>query len=278
MEKEPMIKSIKSWVRPIIIKRKFQAYCVGTPKSGTTSLYGMLKDNYRSVHEPRAEPLIKAILARADGELSYDEFARFVRKRDADLWLELESSFVAGFIVDVLSREYPDSKFILTVRNCYSWLDSTFNHQLTSPLLGYQEKLIHWWMGPDRDKHVSEEKILVDNGLNTLDSYLSAWEYQNRRILETVPESRILVLRTDEISQSTDRIAEFLGIPAESVSQSGSHFRKAKKKFNILSGIDADFLEEKVNLRCGDLMGRFYPELKCYGDLFPDQNDGADRN
>ena len=257
----------KSWVMPFIKKRNFQAYCVGTPKSGTTSLCGMLEASYRSVHEPKSEALMEAIQWHAGGSIGYDELAMFIRKRDAKIWLELESSFVAGFIVDVLVDEFPDSKFILTIRDCYSWLDSTFNHQLSSDLLDYQQKFINWWLGPDRNMHAEEEKILSVHGLSTLDSYLSAWDYHNRRILDSAPESRLLVLRTDEISQKTGEIAKFLEIPPENIDVSGSHLRRAQNKIGILSGIDPEFIDDRVNLHCGDLMHKYFPELKCYGDL-----------
>lgn len=257
-------KAVITRVRPYVRKRKFQVYCVGIAKSGTTSLSGMFMKNYSASHEPETELMIETVISRANGSVSDIELAKFVRKRDRRLWFEMESSFLCCFLVDVLVREFPDSKFILTIRDCYSWLISIFNHKLSRTLSFYHQDFVDWWLGPKRKDYTNKEKLLAENGLCTLNSYLSAWNKHNSTVLEKVPESRLLVLRTNEITKSIPQIAKFLDIPAESIDRTSSHLYKAKDSVEILNRLDVDFLDDQVDLHCKRLMRQFFPEVRSF--------------
>lgn len=170
-------------------------------------------------------------------------------------------------ILDILIDEFSDAKFILTMRDCYSWLDSFINHRLARP--GFYEKRA--WIkdlgdlrfGADRYKHAQEEKILAEHGLYTLDGYFSWWKTHNTRILTTVPPEKLLVIKTWELTQWIPEIERFLGITPGSLLTS-ARGNVTSKKFHILSQIDKDFLEAKANFHCKELMDQYFPEVKGF--------------
>jgi len=211
--------------------------------------------------------MIRRIIAFRNHSLSEENLVRFLRKRDRRLWLEFDSSVLNFFVLHILIEEFPEAKFILTIRDCYSWLDSIINHQLGRELPDFWIPFLNFWFEPDKYPHSPEEQILAEHGLFTLDCYLTRWANHNQNVIDTVPESRLFVVRTDEIVKRIPAIADFLGIPAESLNPLKSHLYKAAKKFNILSRIDKNFLTEKVNYHCGRLMERFFPEIQNYEDV-----------
>lgn len=109
--------------------RKFHAYCVGTPKSGTHSIAGLLS-SYKSQHEPAKEQYINSVLLFVGGLINNDVLRDFTRSIDVELCLEMNSSNLNEFYIDLYVSEFPKAKFILTIRDCYSWLDSYINNQL----------------------------------------------------------------------------------------------------------------------------------------------------
>lgn len=259
-------------VRSLLQPRRFRAYCVGTPKSGTHSMAGMFQDCYRAAHEPEAQLVIKAMLAAHGGATSQATITRLFEKRDKRLWLELESSHHLCSFLDVLVKSFPHAKFILTIRDCYSWLDSYINHQLSRHQRQPATDLISWFrmrdasFGSEMFRHAGQEKVLADNGLYTLDGYLSFWAAHNRKVLSVVPSEKLLIVRTHEIRRDIQKISDFLEIPAASLDSGQAHAYKAERKFAILSQIDRSFLDAKVALHCGDLMQDYFPEVRSLDD------------
>src|SRR5690625_1147777 len=95
---------------------------IGLNKTGTTSLHGALETlGFRSLHW--GGPEVRRTVERARKERrplvedlpGYDAFS--------DIWA-LSESF------DLLDRQYPGSRFILTTRSLESWIDSRMRHVL----------------------------------------------------------------------------------------------------------------------------------------------------
>lgn len=265
---------IKPWVFPIVHSRRFQAFGVGMAKSGTNSIAGIFTRQYRVDHEPEGELMIRKIMAHRNGHLSQNQITRFLRKRDRRLWLEFDSSVLNFFVLSILIEEFPEAKFILTIRDCYSWLDSIINHQLGRELPRFWIPFLSFWFRPDKFRHSPQERAFAEQGLYPLDCYLTRWAEHNWQVIDTVPESRLLIIRTDEIVKQIPVIANFLGIPAESLNPQKSHLYKAPKRFNMLSRINRDFLDRSVNTHCGELMKRFFPEIGCYEDVLNKRESG----
>jgi len=252
---------------------KFRVYGVGLPKTGTASLY-FLFQNYRTSHEAEARFLIHKLLAFEQGKIARKELTQSIKKRDRRLKLEMDSSWINGYVVDILAEEFKEAKFILSIRDCYSWLDSIINHNLF--ISKRQQKWNRWqyWRGEHfiqwenfiykthQFKHAKPEQILAKNGLCTIDGYLSYWAEHTTKVLTTVPKERLLIIKTSEFKQFIPKIEDFLGlIPGSLPRDTKINVRKEKDKYNLLSQIDRDFLDEKVNIHCKKLMVKFFPEI-----------------
>jgi hypothetical protein len=113
--------------------RRVRLYCVGTAKSGTHSIAAMFGGSVRARHEADNRRDIREILEVAAGRVDRDRMKRYVRRRDRRLYLDIDSSQVNFFMLDALLTEFPGARFLLTIRDPYSWLDSIINDSLRRP-------------------------------------------------------------------------------------------------------------------------------------------------
>ncbi|NJO17495.1 MAG: hypothetical protein HC877_17650 [Thioploca sp.] len=235
-------------------------------------MHAIFSNQYRSAHEPDARFLITKILAFHNGNIDKSKFVQYIIKhRDRRLGLEMDSSHLNYYLLDILVNEFSEAKFILTIRDCYSWLESLISNQLI--VLKWQNNWFrHRWINfadfrfGSREKYAKEEAILADKGLYTLDGYFSYWNEHNSRVLAIVPREKLLIVKTNEIDQSIRRIEEFLSIPSGTLPHKVRKNVK-KKQFNILSQIDKDFLEAKANFHCKELMDKYFPDVKGFNFL-----------
>jgi hypothetical protein len=79
----------------------------------------------------------------------------------------------------------------------------------------------------------------------------------------------LLVVKMPELTQSIPQIETFLGITPGSL-PTFVRGNVTTKKCHILSQIDKDFLEEKANFYCKELMDKYFPDVKGYSN--PVQN------
>ncbi len=262
-----MRKAVIFPLRPILQPRRFQAYCIGMLKSGTHSLSAIFKKKYNSGHEIEIRRLALNAVPLLNSELTTKNHIKFIRERDRRFWLEMESSHLLYHSLGILIDEFPKAKFILTIRDCYSWMNSYMNHHLS-----HDDTADFWWKlrrayyRADSLQHAVEEQILQDNGLYTVDGYLSYWADYNRKIIDMIPEDRLLVIRTDRIRDNLQNIADFLGVCVSTLDNTRTHVYKAKKRFDLIWEIDREFLESKGKEYCSDLMLRYFPEIESLDD------------
>jgi len=254
-------------LKPVLHPRRFHAYCIGMLKSGTHSLSAIFEDSYNSEHEHGVKELACNTAPGLKTDISIREHTRFIKKRDRKFWLEMESSHILYHSLGILKDEFPDSKFILTIRNCYSWMNSYMNHHLS-----HDDTDEFWWklrrmsFKADQLEHHPEEQVLKDRGLYTTDGYLSFWAEYNSSVLEMIPEDRLLVIRTDRIEKDIQEIADFLKIDSSTLNTGKAHSFQARKRYDLILDIDRDFLESKADKYCSGLMKRFFPEIHSVED------------
>ena len=173
--------------------------------------------------------------------------------------LELDSSWLNVDILDILLREFPDARYVLTIRDCYSWCNSMMNDALrfartTAPIW---IQLRNWRYRADVFQHAPEERLLQEKELYTLDGYFSYWAWHNQKVLDDVPRDRLLIVRTDEIGCRAVEIADFAGLPRRAVRPQRAHAFKNPKKHELLRQIDRGFVENKAATYCLPLMSRW---------------------
>ena len=257
-----LIEELKIYLRPNK-SRRFHAYCVGAPKSGTHSIAKLFSTYYYSLHEPEYDDLWDTLFALKDGLLGQEEFSNYIKIRDQYLSLELDSSNVNYFILDTLIKEFKDAKFILTIRDCYSWMSSNINQRISrsnSSKLCKQDEIR---FGRCNFEYSQEESILKKYQLPSVDDYLAYWAKHNSKVLTVVPRNRLVVIKTHEISKNLNKLADFLDISPDTLNSDNSHAYKAKSNVNILSEIDQDFLKAKVSQHCHPLMEECFPQAIC---------------
>ena len=244
--------------------RRTRLYGIGTPKSGTHSIAAMFSGSVRSDHEPERAEVLEKTYAHQDGHISDEELRQWVRARDRKLALEVDSSSLNFEILDLLLREFPDARYVLTMRDCYSWCNSAMNHTAR-----YRGRLDAIWAPiresryrPDMFQHAPEEKLLQASGFYTLDGYFSYWARHNGEVIEKIPTERLLVVRTDQIQQRAFEIADFAGLPRRSVRLDRTHEYRNPGKQELLRQLDRGFVEAKVERHCRALMTRYFPEIR----------------
>jgi hypothetical protein len=175
-------------------------------KTGTHSLAGVFS-RYRAWHEPELEHFQQIIMARANGDLSDSAARDQIRRLDRRRWLEFNSSWTNYFLLELLLDEYPRAKFLLTIRDCYSWLDSVFNQLLGRNHKEFQHQF-HRWLAVSLSpgSHEDGDRVLAERGLWPLD-HGSAAGASISRILAWVPSDRLLIIRT-RIFDVTSQLAD----------------------------------------------------------------------
>lgn len=246
--------------RKLLQQRRFQAFCIGTPKSGTHSV-DTLCSGYRSRHEPDEKFMISFINRMQTGGLTSSEAISILKKRDYHHWLEMESSHYCGEVIRPLAEAFPKAKFILTVRDCVSWTDSWFNHQLARKRLP-NDSIFSIGRANYYDKgftYSRYDNFLKELGLFPLKAYLAYWARRNDTVVNTIEPSQLFVMQTNRIREQAHMLASFLDICPNTLLSEASHQFKAKGKFNILSKIDRNYLSDTFNETCGTVHQRFFP-------------------
>jgi transcriptional regulator with XRE-family HTH domain len=243
--------------------RRFHAYNVGIGKSGTMSL-ARIFSRYSSWHEFLLELTMRHVYSASDGEIDDAAMDGYLKSRDRLGNLELDSAGFHATYIERLVRLFPNARFVVTIRDCYSWLDSFLD-----TMLDFAPTLPDWRFDGfyNRKFGITREVVSSSAKLSAeipriLDKLLEAWAYPNRRVLAAVPESKRLIVRTSEISESLPLLAAFVGIAEETLDaeESFSNARPAHLRHHLLETIDEQILEESVSRNCADLMRTIFPE------------------
>jgi hypothetical protein len=248
--------------------RRAQVFCVGTAKSGTHSIASMFSRNVRKGHEKEALDFIDAFFHWQEGRMTEREYRDWLVARDREMALEIDSSWFYGAIVDLLASEFPKARFVLTIRDCYSWLNSEFKRVLHTPSQQPQRvKMRAFVYNGAATAYAPEERVLKEAGLYPVDNYLARWAAHNEKVLAAIPAERLLVVRTEQIRARAFEIADFAGLPRYAVQMERTHEYKNPVQREIIRELDPQFLEQKVGQHCRPLMRRFFPEIKMLADV-----------
>ena len=255
-----LVDAARELIRPFARRRRFHAYCLGTPKSGTTSVASLLRPRYRSGHEADTGALFKRLQELKEGVESDAGMREFIRDRDRQLYLEMDSSGLNVYLLEYLLEEFPRARFVLTFRDCYSFLESAVNHRVTRPRPPDWEALQQFRYGSGFEYSVHEE-FLKQHRLPNVDAYLSNWAEHNQKVISRVPPERLLIIRTHELSRKLDELAEFLKIPREHIATSRAHRNEAPTKVWTPGQLAPEFYRQKVKQHCGSLLDAYFPEF-----------------
>ena len=221
-----------------------------------------LFENYRSAHHPDEEVRLPLATAYLRGELDEAAAQRILRRRDRLLWLEMESSSLGGILIEPLSRACPSKKFVLTIRDVYSWCDSWIDHNINLPPSHSSP-----WGALDRIRlrikdfqPTKFDSPLTARGLPPLACYFQLWANHNARVLEAVPSSRLLIIETHQITARVPEIAAWAGVPVETLQLERAWLFSSPKKHHVLTTLDESYVRETADRLCGSLMKEYFAE------------------
>ncbi|WP_226572780.1 sulfotransferase [Microseira wollei] len=256
----------KEVVQKSTSSRQFHAYCVGLARTGTTSIAAIF-GRYRSEHDFMFEETMAQIAAWQEGQISPELFEEFILERDEQGQLELDSACFNHHYLHIFIKNFQQAKYIFTVRDCYSWLNSVLNMGLR-----YADGIPDWmlmfrryskfYIGYEIDSlAVSSRQAMLQEMPKVIDGLLSYWQKSNQRILDLLPPERSLIVPTHKLSQSLEQIANLVGVTPESLIEEAKHSNQAPPGYDWLKYIDQDLLEERCSFYCGSLMERLFPDL-----------------
>jgi len=252
---------IPSDVRQKLQPRKIQAFCVGIPKTGTTSFAAILEQNYRAAHEPEYGLIVSKMYQHYHHQLTDGEYCRFLRKRGKRLWLDFESSCFMGYRPDLLYRAFPDAKYILTVREPKSWLDSNFNDNINYPAsMPFNAYWHEVFFEPHKYSYTPYGTVLKEYNLYPIDAYLTYWVSANSSVVQAIPDYQLLIIDLKQLNRSIHRLADFLSIAPDSLNIQNSHRNKTKteKKYDIINLIDANYLQDRIDALCAEWKSKLF--------------------
>ena len=220
----------------------------------------MLSPTFRSDHEPEYERIIRLVIDHLEGRCELSSIKTQLVERDKRLWLEMESCHLLGYVAEVLRDAFPASLFIVTIRDPLSWLRSRLNYHYAVNTEGtpWQEYRDYFWYRR-HEGYPSEESILAEYDLCSLDTYLNQYADHYKRVFSAIPPERCLVIRTKEISDNIERIGNFLAV--ESSRLSVSHRNRRTDKIEPLSEIDSRYVRELVVRHCSELIDQYFPDV-----------------
>jgi hypothetical protein len=254
--------------------RRFHALGLGTPKSGTMSLAKIFELNFRAKHEAEFLNVLQLLAGVHSGSGSRQAQRAELKRRDNRLHLEMEASSLLSEFSDLFPSLFPEAKYVLTVRDCYSWLDSTLNSAMNernadgSPNTRWSRILFQ----PEAFGYSRYDEPLRIRGLFPLDAYLKFWARTNSHILSNIPSSKLLVVRTFELKEQIGSIANFLGVPALLLDDKASHKNSTEHKHGICAELDPRYLKDQFDAHCSELMSQFYPDMGFHRDRFSNRS------
>jgi len=250
--------------REPVPERRFRIYNVGIAKTGTTSIAGIF-GRYRSAHEFMFAETVQKISAWKQGALSTESLRDFVLLRDRRGGLELDSASFNHHFIPILVEEFPDSKFIFSIRDCYSWLDSIVTMGVSAGT-----EVPAWMMEYGRflaSDRVERSAITAPFDLmralpDLVDGLFRYWSEMSSAVLDLLPPGRSLIVRTHEISASLDRLALFAGVPRDTLTAAAMHRNKAARRLEVLASLEPGLIQKRYDTHCRELMERIFPDFR----------------
>jgi hypothetical protein len=249
---------------PLVAPRRLNACCCGLSKTGTHSLAGIF-GNYRSKHHPDVALRLKLSMQHLRGALDAPALREALKRRDRRLWLEMESSTLAGILIEPFVEACPEKKFILTLRDVYSWCDSWIDQNLNTPLppkSGFAE-LDRIRLQGERFPPTKHDRPLIERGFPSLAAFFQLWASHNRRVLQAVPPDRLLIVKMSEIGSRLSDIARFVGVAPETLRAERAWLARATRKHAVLLLLDPSYVRDTAERYCGTLMARHFPAVEA---------------
>lgn len=242
----------------LLLPRRIHVYCVGPPKSGTVSAWGMFSAGYRSGHEAARDEVVELMISRFAGQLTKQAAIRRLRKRDRALRLEMDSFGLLAMFTEELATTFPSARFLLTVREPRAWLNSIINQHLNVDVSNRpSDRLLRQLIyGPPGATYSGGEDELERRGLFPLSGYLKGWSTHYKWVLDVALGQRVLTIETEALSSSVGELAAFLSIAPKSIDIKRTHLHRAPRDHGVVSRLPPGLVEDKIESHCGEILAQ----------------------
>lgn len=235
-----------------------KVFCAGLFRTGTTTMQEMFARSFSSDHEFRLQDQLNVFERRLLGTISDAEIREFIHTRNAAKPLDMDSCGAHFSIVDFLVEEFPDAKFLLTLRDIYSWMNSCVGKLLGDFTGGWGSRagaLMNCLdVLPDGSFLLTDERSMKVR----LEQMAKIWTGVNQRVIAAVPKERLLIVHTEDLVERSGEIAAFCGIDPDLLDPIHAN---AGLNVNFLQCFDSEQIEELVQMHCRRLMEEHYPAL-----------------
>jgi len=238
--------------------RKFKCYRVGLLQTGSNSMRLMFSRNYNEALEFMAKESLDIMAGYSRNELSWEDVRCFALRRDCLGHFEMDSAYFIHYFLPILTQHFQNSKVIFNIRDCYSWLNCVVNFVVNQRIINNNKAWSTFMLGLP-ECFVENKQDMINKLPLFIDQMLSFWTNENKKILQMLPEGRSLIIKTHEIYDKVEDIAQFLNIPVESIDRDRALTFPKVINHNILHELSYDFLNSRFNEHCRELMTQFYP-------------------
>lgn len=244
---------------------RFQAYVVGLPKTGSTSVATMF-GRYRTGHEWELMELVAAGMARQKGVLSDAEFWTATGTRLASPSLEMDSATGHHLYVDLLRDRFPAARFIHTVRDVQSWVTSLLDMVLRKRIARAQLDVPYSIWETDYLRLMTEDTYdlrpdCVADDSASLPALMRYWAGHMRQLADELPAERSVRVRTTDLAAAAPALAELVGVPVQSLRTDLSHANRAPLTLDRFDVFDSPELRAAYDEHCADIMAEVFPQV-----------------
>jgi hypothetical protein len=255
--------------RPRPSLRRCHVLTTGLPRTGSTSLYTLFT-NFRAGNEFMERETITRVVQHHTGAASRAELEDYLRRRHREGDLEMDSASFHHLYLDFLLNEFPGARFIMTIRSPYDWANSYIKM-----IAGWRRRFVDdgeplpQWMedygvmlfGNFSWDWVASPGAIAERAEPLADAFIRHWADANRRTLSLLPRERSLIVRTEELSQSCARIADFAGVPAAALTDQ-HHSNSHPDRSDLLAGLGRGWVEARAREYGADVFAAAGIELE----------------
>ena len=218
---------------------------------------------YVAAHEPHHKEAIINIIDWNHQRYSRNRMLKILCSRDKALRLDMESSHYLHHILDFLVEQFPQAKFIMTVREPMSWLESEVNQNYLTRNTDSWALLEHHRYSKYNYEHEFASLKQVKN-IYPIRSYLSYWKDHIHKVLCSVPSEKLLVIDTFDISNQLYNISSFIGVDFNTLDISKKHSGKRRSAFILYDKVDKNEVRELVQVHCQEFVKEYLPFMSKY--------------
>jgi hypothetical protein len=220
---------------------RFQAFTVGLPKTGSTSIAALFA-RFRCGHEFDMAKVAPTALARAGGSIDDATFLESTGTRLTEPRFEMDSATFHHLYADILVGLHPQALFIQPVRDARSWVNSFLDmayrkaiarHMLREPWDPWERDVVNRMLGgvPLLEMYAEGEDDTA-----AVPPLLEFWAAHMQRVATSIPAERLLRIPVQNLSDSVEIIADFVGVDSHSLRASRAHANRAPVSFDRFRG------------------------------------------